>query len=342
MLLTVLLGGTSSERNVSLASGLRMSAALREAGHTVRLLDPATGVIDAAVEALWRERSVGSAPPSVGELAALKLHDQTPSLPTHPLVRDAECVVLALHDAFRVVLALHGGQGEDGTVQALLDVAGVRYTGSGAMATAIAMDKDMTKRILAHAGVPTAAWRMTPLDAETAIGALGLPLIVKPNREGSTVGLTIVKEKGQFDAAVAEAHRFDREVMCETFVPGRELTVPVLAGVALPVGEIIPSKEIYDYECKYTPGMAREEFPANLPDELTAKVQRYAERAYVALKLRGCARIDFRLKDDGTLACLEANTLPGMTALSLVPQSAAAAGMSFVEFCDRLVKDTVR
>ena len=332
MLLTVLLGGTSSERNVSLASGLRMAAALREGGHTVRLLDPATGVIDATVEALWRERSVGTTPPSVGELAALKLHDQTPGLPTHPLVRDAECVVLALH----------GGQGEDGTVQALLDVAGVRYTGSGAMATAIAMDKDMTKRILVHAGVPTAAWRMTPVDAETAIGALGLPLIVKPNREGSTVGLTIVKEKAQFDAAVAEAHRFDKEVMCETFVPGRELTVPVLAGVALPVGEIIPVKEIYDYECKYTPGMAREEFPANLPDELTAKVQRFAERAYVALKLRGCARIDFRLKDDGTLACLEANTLPGMTALSLVPQSAAAAGVSFVEFCDRLVQDAVR
>ncbi len=332
MRLTVLLGGTSSERNVSLASGLRMAAALREAGHEVRLLDPATGPIAADLEAVLRERSVGTAPPSVGELAALKLNDQTPTLPTHPLVRDAECVVLALH----------GGQGEDGTVQALLDVAGVRYTGSGAMATAIAMDKDMTKRILVHAGVPTAHWRMTPVDVDAAIGYLGLPLIVKPNREGSTVGLTIVKAREQFEGAVAEAHRFDREVMCETFVPGRELTVPVLAGVALPVGEIIPVKEIYDYECKYTPGMAREVFPADLPPEMTATVQRYAERAYVALKLRGCARIDFRLTDDGTLACLEANTLPGMTALSLVPQSAAAAGVSFVEFCDRLVQDAVR
>ncbi len=331
MLLTVLLGGTSSERNVSLASGLRMAAALREAGHTVRLLDPATGVVDAAVEALWRERAVGAAPPSVGELAALKLNDQTPMLPTHALVRDAACVVLALH----------GGQGEDGTVQALLDVAGVRYTGSGAMATAIAMDKDMTKRILVHAGVPTAAWRMTPVDVDVAIGALALPLIVKPNREGSTVGLTIVKQRDQFAPAVAEAHRFDAEVMCETFVPGRELTVPVLAGVALPVGEIIPVKEIYDYECKYTPGMAREEFPAALTAEQTATVQRYAEKAYLALKLKGCARIDFRLNPEGQFYCLEANTLPGMTALSLVPQSAAAAGVSFVEFCDRLVRDAV-
>ncbi|HYW51835.1 MAG TPA: D-alanine--D-alanine ligase [Gemmatimonadaceae bacterium] len=332
MLLTVLLGGTSSERNVSLASGLRMAAALREAGHVVRLLDPATGVIDESTEAACRERSVGVAPPPEAELSALRANDQTPTLPTHPLIRDAECVVLALH----------GGQGEDGTVQALLDVAGVRYTGSGAMATAIAMDKDMTKRILVHAGVPTAAWRMVPIDADLAIGKLGLPLIVKPNREGSTVGLTVVKERAQFDGAVAEALRFDREVMCETFVPGRELTVPVLAGEALPVGEIIPVKEIYDYECKYTPGMASEVFPADLPSEMTERVQRYAERAYVALKLRGCARIDFRLTAEGTLACLEANTLPGMTALSLVPQSAAAAGVSFVDFCDRLVQDAVR
>ena len=331
MLLTVLLGGTSSERNVSLASGLRMAAALREAGHTVRLLDPATGVIDAEREAVWRERSVGAMPPGAEELSALRANDQTPTLPTHTLVRDADCVVLALH----------GGQGEDGTVQALLDVAGVRYTGSGAMATAIAMDKDMTKRILRHAGVPTADWRMTPVSEAEAIAALGLPLIVKPNREGSTVGLTIVKEPSQFDGAVAEAHRFDREVMCETFVPGRELTVPVLAGSALPVGEIIPVKEIYDYECKYTPGMAREEFPADLTAEQTSQVQRYAVEAYVALKLRGCARIDFRLTPQGEFFCLEANTLPGMTALSLVPQSAAAAGVSFVQFCDRLVSDAL-
>ena len=331
MLLTVLLGGTSSERNVSLASGLRMAAALRQAGHEVRLLDPAAGPIDAVTEQAWRERSVGVAPPGKAELAELLAADQTPMLPMHALVRDADCVVLALH----------GGQGEDGTVQALLDAAGVRYTGSGAMATAIAMDKDMTKRILRHAGVPTAEWRMTPVSRSDAIDALGLPLIVKPNREGSTVGLTIVKQADQFDGAVAEALQYDREVMCETFVPGRELTVPVLDGEALPVGEIIPVKEIYDYECKYTPGMAQEIFPAALTTEQTAEAQRLAVEAYVALKLRGCARIDFRLTPEGEFYCLEANTLPGMTALSLVPQSAAAAGVSFVEFCDRIVRQAV-
>ncbi len=331
MRLTVLLGGTSSERNVSLASGLRMAAALREAGHDVRLLDPAAGQIDAMTEQAWRARPVGAAPPGKAELAALLAADQTPMLPMHALVKEAECVVLALH----------GGQGEDGTVQALLDVAGVRYTGSGAMATAIAMDKDMSKRILRHAGVPTAEWRMTPVSQSDAIAALGLPLIVKPNREGSTVGLTIVKAADQFDGAVVEALRYDREVMCETFVPGRELTVPVLDGEALPVGEIIPVKEIYDYECKYTPGMAQEVFPADLTPGQTAEVQRLAVASYVALKLKGCARIDFRLTPEGGFYCLEANTLPGMTALSLVPQSAAAAGMSFVQLCDRLVRQAV-
>jgi D-alanine-D-alanine ligase len=331
MRLTVLLGGTSSERNVSYASGLRMAGGLREAGHEVRLLDPATGEVTPDVEAALRSRAVGTEPPSLDELAALRAADRTPTLPTHPLVTDADCVVLALH----------GGRGEDGTVQALLDVAGVPYTGSGAMATAIAMDKDLTKRLLVVADVPTAPWRMAPVSADEAIAALGLPLIVKPNREGSTVGLSIVKRAEDFDAAVALASRYDREVMVEQFVAGRELTVPVLAGRALPVGEIIAAKEIYDYECKYTPGMAREEFPAALDDATTDRVQRAAERAYVALKLRGCARLDFRLGLDGRLACLEANTLPGMTALSLVPQSAAAAGIGFADFCRTLVEDAL-
>jgi D-alanine-D-alanine ligase len=267
----------------------------------------------------------------MAELDALRRVDLTPSLPTHPLILDADCVVLALH----------GGRGEDGTIQALLDVAGVPYTGSGAMATAIAMDKDLTKRLLVVAGVPTAPWVMAPVGVDEAIAQLGLPLIVKPNREGSTVGLSIVKRAEEFEAAVALAGRYDAEVMVEQFVAGRELTVPVLAGRALPVGEIIAAKEIYDYECKYTPGMAREEFPAAIPAETTERVQRAAETAYAALKLRGCARLDFRLGPDGRLACLEANTLPGMTALSLVPQSAASAGVSFVALCQALVDDAL-
>jgi D-alanine-D-alanine ligase len=172
--------------------------------------------------------------------------------------------------------------------------------------------------------------------ARKAVDALGLPVVVKPSKQGSTVGLTVVKKREQFLPAVDEAFCFDDEVMVERFIPGRELTVPVIGGEALPVGEIIPKNEIYDYECKYTKGMAVEEFPAKLSRKETAEVQRQAVAAFTALKLSGCARIDFRMSPDGALHCLEANTLPGMTELSLVPQSAAAAGISFPELCERI------
>jgi D-alanine-D-alanine ligase len=167
---------------------------------------------------------------------------------------------------------------------------------------------------------------------------LGLPLIVKPSKQGSTVGLSLVKEPGGLAAAVADAGRYDDEVMIERFVPGRELTVGVLGGVPLPVGEIFPAHEIYDYECKYTAGMAREEFPAALSADDTRRVQEQAVQAFHALKLRGCARVDFRLTSEGEFFCLEANTLPGMTELSLIPQGAAVAGMSFAELCERIVE----
>src|SRR5438270_6490959 len=198
--------------------------------------------------------------------------------------------------------------------------------------------------------VPTEDWEVVTLgdwkkkSGDTSqrdqwLDRIGLPLIVKPSKEGSTVGLSIVKKPGELSAALDEAFRFDDEAMIETFVPGRELTVCMLGGEALPVGEIIPKHEIYDYECKYTPGMAVEEFPARLSKAETSRVQELARRAFVALKLRGCARIDFRMSStDGEFYCLEANTLPGMTGTSLVPQAAAAAGITFPELCERIVR----
>ena len=167
---------------------------------------------------------------------------------------------------------------------------------------------------------------------------LGLPVVVKPSKQGSTVGLTVVKQIDQLVPAIEEARKYDDEVMVEQFIPGRELTVGIIGDEALPVGEIIPVHEIYDYECKYTAGMAREVFPADLTAEETRTVQELAQRAFRALKLRGYARIDFRMAPDGVLYCLEANTLPGMTALSLIPQAAAAAGISFPELCERIVQ----
>jgi D-alanine-D-alanine ligase len=163
-------------------------------------------------------------------------------------------------------------------------------------------------------------------------------VIVKPSKQGSTVGLSIVRQIGELWDAIDEAAKYDDEVMVEQFIPGRELTVGILGDEALPVGEIIPVHEIYDYECKYTAGMAQEIFPADLTAEETRTVQELARRAFRALKLRGYARIDFRMSPEGVFYCLEANTLPGMTALSLIPQAAVAAGISFPELCERIVQ----
>jgi len=334
MKITVLMGGTSAERDVSLASGLRIVQALRSVGHEVISLDPATGVIERALEgAMLQAGVVKTAPPEMDALEQLSRSSLSPLLGTLPEVREADVVFLALH----------GGQGEDGTVQALLDMAGAVYTGSGHLGSALAMDKDLSKKLFRAAGVGTADWLMASPDGRWPGVAevrktLGFPVIVKPSKQGSTVGLSLVKKESALAGAVAEARRYDDEVMIERFIPGRELTVAVLGGETFPVGEIRAKHEIYDYECKYTKGMAEEDFPARIPSGIAAEAQRQAQAAFAALKLGGCARIDFRLDDAGELYCLEANTLPGMTDLSLVPQAAVAAGVSFPELCDRIAR----
>ncbi|HEU4455483.1 MAG TPA: ATP-grasp domain-containing protein, partial [Longimicrobium sp.] len=201
-------------------------------------------------------------------------------------------------------------------------------------------DKDWSKRLFRAAGVPTADWLMAPADAAEVEAALGWPVVVKPNKQGSTVGLTIVRAPGELRAAIDEAFRHDDEVMLERFVPGRELTVGILEERALAVGEIIPrgGAEIFDYASKYQHDGAEEIFPADLTDEQTRAVQELGLRAHRALKLEGFSRVDFRMDAEGALWCLEVNTLPGMTATSLLPQSAAAAGIPFPELCDRICR----
>ena len=323
--IAVLMGGTSSERDVSMASGLRIAEALRARGHEVLAVDTVNGVLSAADERqLLSGVVVKTAPPDTKALIRMNAAMQG--------------TLKALPQADVLFLALHGGQGEDGTLQALLDLTGVPYTGSGHLASALAMDKDLSKHLFRAAGVPTAEWRMAPVTVDQVRSTLGFPVIVKPSKQGSTVGLSLVKTPAELQPAIDAAFEHDDEVMVEAFIAGRELTVGILGDVALPVGEIIAKHEIYDYECKYTPGMAVEEFPAKLSDEETRTVQELARRAFSALKLRGYARIDFRMATDGSFYCLEANTLPGMTQTSLIPQAAAAAGISFPELCDRVVQ----
>lgn len=326
MHVTVLTGGTSAERDVALATAVQVIGALREYGHQVAVVDTARGYIPARDEASLLPAKVGIAPPTLEDLAVLEQGFLLSGLRDLAVVRDADVLFLALH----------GGRGEDGTVQTILDVLGVPYTGSGPLGSGLAMDKDVSKRLFRTSGVETADWLMAPVGAAEAGAKLGLPLVVKPSKQGSTVGLTVVKELSGFDAAVELAFQYDDEVMVETFIPGRELTVGILGDQALPVGEIIPRHEIFDYECKYTPGMSEELFPAKLQRDVAERCQQLGLTAHRALKLGGYSRVDFRLQPDGRLFCLEANTLPGMTATSLFPQAGRAAGIGFPELCHRI------
>jgi D-alanine-D-alanine ligase len=327
MKVAVLFGGNSSERDVSIASGGQVAKALRECGHQVLAVDTYRGVLDEKAQEILLSHGVAPEPPTEGELQVIRAK-------TGAIVQPSYFV-----DADVVFLALHGGSGEDGTIQAVFDAAGVLYTGSGHIGSASAMDKDLAKRLFVAAGVSTPLWRMVPVDSDQAIAELGLPLVVKPNKQGSTVGLTIVRSIEQLEPAIEEAYRHDDEVMLESFVPGREFTVGILGDRALAIGEIVPTRsEIFDYESKYQPDGAIEIFPADISDELTRRFQEIALRAHRALKLRDYSRIDFRLDPQGQIWCLEANTLPGMTATSLLPKSAAAVGISFPELCEEICR----
>ena len=326
MRVTVLTGGTSAERDVAIASAVQVVAALRSRGHRVAVVDTARGYIPEADEGRLLSPVVGVEPPTIEHLIELERGVLLSGLASLPVVRQADVLFLALH----------GGRGEDGTLQSVLEVLDVPYTGSGPLGSALAMDKDISKRLFRSADVPTADWLMAPVEPDTVSARLGWPAVVKPSKQGSTVGLRVVQRPQELADAIRFAFDYDDEVMIEAFVPGRELTVGILDGRPLAVGEIFPRHEIFDYECKYTPGMATEIFPADLPESLTAQVRELGLAAHRALKLTGYSRVDFRLTAQGEIACLEANTLPGLTATSLLPQSARAAGIEFPDLCEQI------
>lgn len=330
MKIAVLMGGVSEEREVSLASGLGIVSALRGRGHDVRAIDTARGYVPAKQESQLLPDGVKAAPPDVrsGTLSPLELVDLRE-------VRDADVAFFALH----------GGIGEDGTLQALFELVGIPYTGTGPLGSGIAMDKDVSKRLLRDAEIPTLPWRVArapgfEYDVDTLEEVVGFPCIVKPSRQGSSVGLVVVDDPVGLEAAVREAARFDSEVMIERYVRGRELTVGILGDQALPPVEIRPRSGLYDYEAKYTAGMTEYLCPAPLDEEVVAQLQAYAWRAFRVLKLSGYARVDFILAKE-QLFCLEANTLPGMTPTSLLPKSAAAIGLEFGELCELIIRHSL-
>ena len=331
MRIAVLFGGTSEERDVSIASAAQIIPALRSLGHEVFAVDTATGRLPPADEQRLLVSGVAPKPPSTTAMAQVRGR-AIAFAPSGADIRSADVAFLALH----------GGAGEDGRLQAMLDLAGVAYTGSNHIASAAAMDKDLSKRLFRSAGVPTADWTMAPVAIADIEGAFGWPVVVKPSKQGSTVGLTVVRKASDLAAAITLAASFDDEVMVEKFIAGREFTVGVLDGAPLPVGEIIPPGEIFDYQAKYQVGGAREVFPADLPPAETIQLQEYAIKAHRVLKLGAYSRIDFRRDANGGFWCLEANSLPGMTATSLLPQAARVAGINFSELLERICKGAIR
>jgi D-alanine-D-alanine ligase len=331
MKIAVLFGGTSEERDVSIASAAQIIPALRALGHEVFAVDTATGRLPPADERQLLASGVAPQPPSTTAMEQVRGR----AIAFAPSASD-------IRSADVVFLALHGGAGEDGRLQAMLDLAGLAYTGSNHIASAAAMDKDLSKRLFRSAGVPTADWMMAPVTVADIDSALGWPVVVKPSKQGSTVGLTVVRKAADLAAAITLAASFDDEVMVEKFIAGREFTVGVLEGAPLPVGEIIPPGEVFDYEAKYQVGGAREVFPADLPPAEAIQLQEYAIMAHRVLKLGAYSRIDFRRDANGGFWCLEANSLPGMTATSLLPQAAKVAGISFPELLERICKGAIR
>lgn len=322
MKVVLLMGGRSSEREISFRTGQGVARALRNLGHDVVALDAANG------RALPPGEENHALPESERGLPAVSI--------------EAVSSAQAVEDAEVVFIALHGGAGENGTVQALLELAGKPYTGSGVMASAVAMNKAMSKRIFEREGIPTPRWQLLGShDVEPVIDAQalgGYPLIVKPNEEGSTVGLTVVTSPDALPDALQLAFEYGHEVLVEEYIAGRELTVAVIGDEPLPIVEIEPGSGHYDYEAKYTAGRSRYFCPADLPEPLAARIRELGARAARVLGCRGVSRTDFRLSPSGEPFCLEVNTIPGMTPTSLVPMAAKAQGMSYDQLTQKMIE----
>ena len=240
-----------------------------------------------------------------------------------------------------VLLALHGGIGENGRIQGMFESLGIRYTGSDALSSAMCMDKHISKLLAEDVGIATPKWQRIR-KGKSINNEFGYPCVVKPNSEGSTIGLSIVNSEGDINTAIDLAFNYDDEILIEEYIEGKEITVSIVDGNMLPIVEIKPSHGLYDYECKYTKGLTEYICPAELDEHLTKKIQQTALEVYKLLKCRHYGRVDFRLDEDDQHWFLELNTLPGMTDTSLVPKAAKAVGMSFEQLIGKIIEQAMQ
>ncbi len=341
MNILVLCGGLSNERDVSISSGTGVARALSALGHSTVLADLYLGYpsnFSDPMEVFSRGSSLGDA----------RIGDLSPDLARVKAMRpDSEVrigpnILTLCRAADIVFLALHGEEGENGKLQALLDLYGVRYTGSGYLGSAAAMNKGISKALFRDAGIATPPGLLLSKD-ESPWGDVGFPCVVKPCSGGSSVGTSIVTSREQYLAALELAFQYEEKVIVERYIKGRELTVGVMDGKAMPVIEIIPKAGFYDYKNKYQSGATEEICPARIGAEATARAQHIAEQVGKALRIDVYYRVDL-LWDTETdeFFCLEANTLPGMTPTSLIPQMAAAEGMSYGALCEKIIEVSLK
>lgn len=333
MKIAVLAGGYSPEREVSLSSGAMITNALMEQGHEVCLVDSYLGIPDGIeirfVSLKDGETFTGHIGKSAPDLEQLKRNG------SHRGILGSRVIEVCMQ-AETVFLALHGGAGENGQIQAVLDGYGIPYTGTGYEGCLKAMDKHLAKLLMRDANIPTPDWRLYEKGTNTE--PFKIPCVVKPCGCGSSIGVSIVETDDQWIKAVETAFTCEAAILAEAKISGREFSVGILGGTALPVIEIIPKCGFYDYENKYQPGMTEEICPAALSAKESGYLADLALRVHKTLGLGYYSRVDFMMAEDGSIYCLEANTLPGMTPYSLLPQEAAAAGISYNELCDTIVK----
>lgn len=339
----VLAGGLSTERDVSFKTGDMVTKALRENGHRVILLDVFMGykeaeedvsnIFEHSIEASVQVSNIPETAPDLAKVRASR-KDQSDCFFGPNVIKMCQMADI-------VFMALHGENGENGKLQAAFDLLGVRYTGSGYLSSAIAMDKGVAKMFFEAKGIPTPKGiklHKSQRNYDFSQTGVSLPCVVKPCCGGSSIGVSIVHTEDEYQSALEDAFCWEDEVILEDYIQGREFSVGVIEGKALPVIEIAPIQGFYDYKNKYKAGSAVETCPADLSAEITAQMQKYAEDAAEALGLDTYSRMDFLLNENNEIFCLEANTLPGMTPTSLLPQEAGVVGMNFNQLCEKLMQ----